>query len=165
MSNVVLERRSPLPLLLTSLLVSVFIAVYPLPESLEYLRPEVTCLVVIYWVMRSPHTLGLIFAFAVGLLLDVVELTVWGAHALALTMLAYICLMSYQRIRNYSVWHQSMWIFVLVGIHQVVVNWVQSLAGYRSPAHLLLLSSVMSALCWPLLVFIYHRLRMRMRSV
>lgn len=160
----VMERRSPLFLLLTSLLVSLFVAIYPLPENIGYLRPEVTCLVVIYWIMRSPHTLGLIFAFAVGLLQDMLELTVWGAHALALTMLAYICLMSYQRIRNYSVWHQSLWILVLVGIHQIVVNWVQSLAGYRSPAHLLLLSSVMSALCWPLLVYIYHRMRLRARA-
>jgi len=156
--------RSPLLLLLLSLTLGMLVAVYPLPLEFNYLRPELTCLIVLYWVMRSPHVLGLAFAFTVGVVQDILEVTVWGAHALALTMLAYICLMSYQRIRSYSVWHQSLWMFVLVGLHQIVVNWVQSLAGYQTPVSMLMLSTSVSALCWPLLVAFYHRIRLRARA-
>jgi len=120
-------------------------------------------MLVAYWVMQSPQHLGMLFAFLVGLAQDIVEMTVWGAHAMALTLLAYICLMSYQRIRNYSVWHQSLWIFVLVGTHQVVVNWIQGMAGYHAPAKLLILPTVMSALCWPLMILLFRRVRLRYR--
>jgi len=120
-------------------------------------------MLVVYWIMHSPQHIGMTFAWCVGLFQDIAEVTVWGAHAMALTILAYICLMSYQRIRNYSVWHQSLWIFVLVGTHQVVVNWVQGIAGYRTPVHLLLLPTIMSALCWPLMSFMLHRIRLRYR--
>ncbi|WP_075187301.1 rod shape-determining protein MreD [Teredinibacter haidensis] len=158
-----MERKHPVVVLVISLLIGLLIAVFPLPTDIAYLRPEVVCMLVAYWVMQSPQHLGMFFAWSVGLVQDIVEATVWGAHALALTLLAYICLMSYQRIRNYSVWHQSMWIFILVGTHQVVVNWVQGIAGYRSPTQLLLLPTIMSALCWPLIVFIFHRIRVRYR--
>ena len=155
----VTERGRPVLLILLSLIVGLLIAVLPLSHDMVYLRPEVVCMLVVYWVMHSPQHLGMVFAWCVGFVQDITEVGVWGAHALALTLLAYICLLSYQRIRNYSVWHQSMWIFVLVGTHQVVVNWIQGLAGYRSPAALLLLPTVMSALCWPLMVFLIRRIR------
>ncbi|ACR12378.1 rod shape-determining protein MreD [Teredinibacter turnerae] len=134
-------------------------AVLPLTQDFSYLRPELLCLLVIFWVMNSPEQLGMTFGFLVGLLQDVVELGVWGGHAMALTIIAYICLMSYQRIRSYSVWHQSLWVFILVGVHQVVVNWVQGIAGYRTPAHYLVLPTLMTALCWPLVVFFFLRIR------
>lgn len=135
------------------------LAVAPLPAEYAYLRPELVCLLVIFWIMSTPEHLGMLFAFLVGLLQDVVELGVWGGHAMALTLLAYICLMSYQRIRSYSVWHQSLWVFVLVGVHQVVVNWVQGIAGYRTPTHLLLLPTAISAVSWPLVVLFFVRIR------
>jgi len=160
---VVVERGRPVVLIVISLLCGLLIAVFPLSQEAAYLRPEIVCMLVVYWVMHSPQHIGMLFAWSAGLVQDVVEVTVWGAHALALTVLAYICLLSYQRIRNYSVWHQSLWIFVLVGTHQVVVNWIQGLAGYRSPAQLLILPTVMSALCWPLLVFVIQRIRQRYR--
>ncbi|TVZ40761.1 rod shape-determining protein MreD [Alteromonadaceae bacterium 2753L.S.0a.02] len=153
------RRGIHITVIILSLLLGLIFAVYPFPTDYGFLRPELVCMVVIFWIMNSPQHLGMLFAFCVGLLQDVVEVGVWGGHAMALTLLAYICLMSYQRIRNYSVWHQSLWVFILVGVHQVVVNWVQGLAGYRAPAHYLLASTMISALCWPLIVFTLLRIR------
>lgn len=158
------EKSGPWVIMVVSFLVALVVAVYPLSGDFGYLRPELVCMLVIYWIMHSPQHLGLLFAWVVGLIQDVVETGVWGAHAMALTLLAYICLMSYQRIRNYSVWHQSLWVFVLVGTHQVVVNWVQGMAGYRTPVHLLLLPTAMSALLWPVMIFLFLRLRLRYRT-
>ncbi len=160
---IVPQRSRPIVLLVSSLLIGLFVAIMPLPGGLAMFRPELVCMLVLYWVMSSPEHLGLGFAWCVGLLQDMLELGVWGAHALALTLLAYICLASYQRIRSYSVWHQSMWVFVLVGMHQVVISWVHNLAGYEKQAQELIIPTVISALCWPLLIFLFHRLRLRYR--
>lgn len=146
-----------------SCLVALLVAVFPLPYAYAALRPELVCLLILYWVMFAPEYVGVSVAFFVGLLQDVVEGTVWGAHALALAVLAYICLVSYQRIRSYSLWHQALWVFVLVGTHQVLVNWVQGLAGYHAPVSQMLIPTIISALCWPLVIYSLNRLRRRYR--
>ena len=146
-----------------SLILGMLVNVMPLPPSLLALRPEFVCLAVLYWVVSMPQHMGVFFAWSVGFFQDIVEGTVWGAHGLALTLLAYICLLSWQQIRNYSVWHQSIWVFVLVGTHQVIVSWVQSLAGYNSAIHHILLPAVVSALIWPAIFNSLQGLSTRLR--
>ena len=146
-------------ILLMSLFLAFVIAIYPLPAELNYFRPEFICLLVILWTITDPEHLGLVFAFVVGLAQDLLEQSVWGGHAMALTIVALVCQMSGFRIKSYSVWHQSMWVFVLVGIHQVLVNWVQSLAGYTAQTRWILTSTAISALLWPVVHLLLRRIR------
>ena len=146
-------------ILLMSLFMAFVIAIYPLSARVNYFRPEVVCLLVIVWMITDPEHLGLLFAFIVGLAQDVLEQSVWGGHALALTIVALVCQMSDFRIKSYSVWHQSIWVFVLVGIHQVVVNWVQGLAGYTAQTRWILTSTAISALLWPMVYLLLRRIR------
>lgn len=127
--------------------------------SYSSLRPELVCLLVIYWVTNLPQYMGVIYAWSVGLAQDVIAGGVWGGHAMALAIVAYICLVSFQRIKNYSVWHQSLWVFILVGLHQVIVNWIQGLLGYRSDPFHVILSTTISAMFWPVLYIGVTRIR------
>lgn len=145
------------------LFLALLIAIYPLSPAVSVYRPEVLCLVVIYWVLHSPHQFGVGMAWFVGLLQDLVEDGVWGGHALALALVAYICIMSYQRLRSYSLGQQTFWIFVFVGIHQLFVNWIQGLDGYGGPARHMAVSALVSAACWPLLVNCMRLLQRRYR--
>lgn len=146
-------------LVVASILAGVFVAIFPFPSRFSGLRPELLCLLVVYWVVTSPQYFGVFSAWLVGLAQDVIEGVTWGGHALALAIVAYICLVAQQRIRNYSVWHQTLWVFVLVGFHQVIVNWVQSLAGYHANPMELILSATISALFWPPMSFVITRVR------
>lgn len=125
----------------------------------RWLRPEFVALLVIYWMMALPHQLNAGLAWCAGLLQDVIEGAVIGEHALALVILAYICQLSYRRIRSYAVWQQACWVFVLVGIHQLFCNWVNSLSGYQAPPLLFLVPALFSALLWPLVVLLFDRVR------
>ena len=148
-----------------SVTIALLLAIVPLPSDYQLLRPELVCLLVIYWVISVPQHLGVTFGFIVGFAQDLAEHTIWGGHALALCIVAYICTNAYQRIISYSIWHQSLWVCVLVGVHQVVVNWVQSLDGYHAPVSLLLASTVVSSLLWPPLLLGIRRLRQRLNMV
>lgn len=150
-------------LVVASIGLALFLAIYPLSPVAAGLRPEVMCILVIYYITASPHSFGIVFGWGVGMLLDVFEGGVWGGHALALSIVAYICLTAHQRIRNYSIWHQTLWVFVMVGIHQVIVNWVQGLAGYETATPYLVLSAVFSALLWPPVFVILSRIRLHYR--
>ena len=134
-----------------SVLFCLFLGVIPLTGAAVDFRPEFLCLLIIFLVLIAPQYVGLTLAFLVGLLQDVVEFGVWGAHAFALVLVAYSLISAEQRMRSYSLWQQSLWVAVLVGMHQVVVNWVNGLAGYSSSLTVLLASTSVSALFWPVL--------------
>ena len=138
-------------LMTIAMLFALLISVAPIGHMFVLFRPEIVCLVVIYWLLQAPLHLGVGFAASVGLFQDVIEGSVWGAHMMALAVVGYVCTVSYQRFKNYSTWHQTIWILVLVGIHQNIVNWVQGMQGYRTDTFILLLSTAVSALFWPLL--------------
>ena len=142
-------------------ILSFIVAIVPLPFKFSFLRPELICLFLIYWVVSVPQHLGLTFAFVIGFIQDLIEHTVWGAHALALALVAYICINAYQRIVSYSIWHQTLWVAVLVGVHQVVVNWVQSLNAYHAPLSTIAASIVVTTLLWPVLVIVMRLVRRR----
>ncbi len=143
-----LQQSRHFGLMSVSLLVGCLITVIPLPQDWGWYRPELLVLLVIYWVMAMPQQVGIGMAFAVGLLYDIIEFGTLGLHALAMVAVAYVCLLSYQRIRNYALWQQSAWVFILVGIHQIFWNWGHSLAGASAPSFIFLASAFISALLW-----------------
>lgn len=142
-----------------SVLGAILFAVYPLPVSIAPYRPEILCLFVVYWILYAPYQVGVGLAWCLGLFQDVVEEGVWGGHAIALALVAYIALMAYRRLRTYSLAQQTFWVFIFVGIHQFFVNWIEGFNGYPSPVGYLVGSAVISALCWPVLVFVMLRVQ------
>ena len=52
-----------------------------------------------------------------------------GQNAFALVVVALLSLILYQRLRVYSLWQQAAVVFVLVGINQLICQWVQNLEG------------------------------------
>ncbi len=158
----------PLALWRTRLMISLsfvaalLLAVYPLVEWNIY-RPQLVALLVIYWALAIPQQLSVLMVWLVGLLQDLVEGSLLGLHALSLVLLAYLCLLSYQRIRNFALWQQSCWVFMLIAIHQLLGDWVDSLSGQQSQPFDFLYSALVSALCWPLLYSLLQGVGRRLR--
>ncbi|RLQ21925.1 rod shape-determining protein MreD [Seongchinamella sediminis] len=148
-------------LILASFFLALCLAILPLPHWLAWGRPEWAALVLVYWVIALPHRMGLVTALALGLMLDVVEGAVMGQNGFALTVVALLALLLYQRLRVYSQLQQSGVIFVLVGINLMICQWVQNLEGAGATTMLFLLPAVSSALLWPL---VFHLLRSLRRA-
>lgn len=138
--------------LVASVLLALVLCVYPLPAHYAWFRPEFLPLLCVFWSLYCPFRFGVGIAWGIGFAQDIVVGGVWGAHAVALAFVTYVCLLSYQRLRSYHVVQQMLWIFVLVGIHQIFVNWVYGFDGYDAPVEMIILPTVITALCWPLIV-------------
>jgi rod shape-determining protein MreD len=132
-----------------SFLVALVLSVYPLPMDMRWWRPEFVLVVAIYWIFFMPLTVSFTLLCALGLFQDLLEGVPFGQHSLGLVIVAYICILSYQRVRNFSIWRQSGWIFVLVGIAQLTDNWVQGMAGRPLSGVQFLYPALTSALLWP----------------
>ncbi len=133
-----------------SLLIALVLSVYPLPMDMRWWRPEFVLVVAIYWIFFMPLTVSFLFLCGLGLFQDLLEGVPFGQHSLGLVIVGYICILSYQRVRNFSIWRQSAWVFVLVGIAQLTDNWVQGMAGRPLSGIQFLYPALTSALMWPL---------------
>jgi len=146
-----LSQRSTLYLvMLATFALALLLSIYPLPLAWRWWRPEFVLMIAIYWIFVLPLNTSMIALCVLGLFQDLLESTPFGQHGLALVIVAYVCLLSYQRVRNYSLWQQSCWVFVLIGVAQLTDNWVQAVSGRPVSGLEFLLPAFASACFWPL---------------
>jgi rod shape-determining protein MreD len=146
-----------------TLFVAAVLAVLPMPASLLWARPEWVALVLVYWCIALPHRIGVVVALFAGLAMDLLEGAVLGQNTFALAVVALLSVALYQRLRLFSLWQQAGVVFVLIGIHQLICQWVQNLEGVGSRSLLFLLPAASSALVWPLVMPLLRGLRRRYR--
>ncbi|HMC13949.1 MAG TPA: rod shape-determining protein MreD, partial [Gallionellaceae bacterium] len=53
------------------------------------LRPDMVALVLLYWCTHKPHRIGIGIAWAIGILADVADASLFGQHALSYAVLAF----------------------------------------------------------------------------
>jgi rod shape-determining protein MreD len=151
--------------ILLTIVVASLLGIMPLPEWLEVWRPEWIALVVVYWVIALPHRIGLFTAWIVGFFVDLLEGSLLGLNAIALTLIAYVALSLYQRLRMFTPLQQSTTILMLIGVSQLLIFWVLTATGQNTPRNLLfVVSAFSSALVWPL-VFVLLRFGRRTLKV
>jgi len=150
-------------MILVTFFVALVLAIYPIGSTNGWLRPEFVPMLVIYWVMVMPQQSSIFSLWCLGCAQDLLEGVALGQHAMALMIVAYVCLLSYQRMRNYTLWHQTFFVFVIVGLHQLVDNWVHSLQGNAADSLVFLLPAFTSALIWPLVWLVLERIRVSYR--
>jgi len=145
--------------ILASFIAAALLSVIPVPASLMWLRPEWAVLILIYWVIALPHRVSLFTALLVGVFIDVLEGAVFGQNALSLVVVAYLAWILYQRLRVFNIWQQSAVVFLLVGIHQLLSQWVQNLSVAGADSALFLMPATSSALIWPVVFSTLRHLR------
>ena len=114
-------------IILLSFMLAIMLTELPMPAVLEWGRPQWAALVLIYWVAALPHRVGPWYAWIVGLLLDILQGSLLGIHALSLALVAIAIKALHQRFRMYPVWQQALLVLVMVGLYQLLLNWGQSL--------------------------------------
>ena len=145
--------------ILATFLVALVLAVLPLPHWLLWARPEWLALALIYWTIALPQRVGVLTALSLGVAMDVLEGAVLGQNGFALVVVAVLALLLYQRLRVFSLLQQAGVVFVLIGIHQLICQWVQNLEGAGAQTSLFLLPALTSALLWPVILHILRALR------
>ncbi len=145
-----------------TMIIGLMLVMLPLPEWAQPFRPDWVTLVMIYWVMALPANVGVTVAWMFGLLLDVAQGAILGQHALGLVLVAYLVMLQYQRIRVFSLLQQSLVIFVLLMIKQLLVLWVSGIVG-QAPEEIFsyFLPSLVGAIIWPWLFVILRDIRRR----
>jgi rod shape-determining protein MreD len=135
--------------LLLTVLVALILTVLPLPPWLDVVRPAFLVLTVLYWSVNAPRIGGIALGFFAGLMLDVFQGPVLGEHALALTLVSYIAVREYQRIRSKPVVQQALIVFAALIVYEFVVFAIDGWTGHPVTSPLRWIHTVTGALLWP----------------
>lgn len=147
--------------IILSILAALLLSVMPMPDPVSLGRPMWLAMVLAYWVMALPHRVGLLTAWLAGLVSDVLFGQLFAQNALVMTLVVWMVLLLYQRIRRFPLWQQSLVMLPVFGIAQMVLLWLNSLSGNRPPTLLFLLPAVVSAVLWPWVFSLLRGVRRR----
>ncbi len=143
---------------LATFLIAITLSQFPLGGSLQWFRPDFTLLVLFFWLIWAPSRVGLVYAFFIGLLLDLTRGSVLGLGAFSLTLVAFIAQLLHSRLRVFPMLQQSFVLMLLVGLNQLIYFWMQSLVGNSADTLLFLIPALSSALVWPAVFITLRRL-------
>ena len=138
------------PVFVLSVVLALVLSISLFPVGWFEFRPEWLGLVVFYWTFRAPAQFGVLLAWCLGLLLDVLEATPLGVNALAMAAVAFLVLTIHPRLRMYPLPQQCLMVFLLLGINQMLVHFVKQLLGADNTGFSYLWPALTSAVLWPL---------------
>ena len=147
------------PRVLVSVVVALALAIVPLPQWLDAVRPSWLALLVIYWILHEPRRVGLLTAWLVGILLDTLHGVLLGQHALALIVIGFVTQHFNLRIRVFPMSQQVATVFMLVAIYEFVMFWIDGVSGQPDGDWRRWLPVLSSAAVWPIVHALMQRLR------
>ncbi len=158
-----LAQEFPLPvkksLIYGSLVAAVLLNLLPFDEVISVLRPDFVALTLLYWNIHQPQQTSMSTAFTIGLIMDVIDTSIMGQHALAYCLIAFFALILHRRLRMFNALRQIpavLWILLLA---QTAIFLTGILAGTYFPGWHLFFASTTGAVCWPLIALILGNFR------
>ena len=155
--------RSARLLYWASIAAGLVLAIVPLPDWLDPVRPDLALLAVIYWVLNAPRVAGLGSAWLAGLVLDVLRGMVLGQHALGFLVVAFLTHRLQLRMRMFPLLHQSIVVMLLLAVYHFVIFWTDGLTGHGYTGWSRWLPVLSGGLLWPLIVALGDSLSRRAR--
>ncbi|MDT9587247.1 MAG: rod shape-determining protein MreD [Candidatus Arsenophonus melophagi] len=142
---------------------SIFIAIIleqiPWPDQFMYYRPTWLALILIYWVMALPHRVSIGIGFFLGILMDSIQSSALGVHALAYSIISYLVSYKHQIFRNVALWQQSLIISVL----SVLMNFIIFLAEFFESLALfhpaIFWNCLINSILWPWMFLFLRKVR------
>jgi len=144
-----------------SLIVAFMLTILPMPGWAIWLRPLWVLMALIYWAMVRPELVGVGVAWLSGLFLDVLQGTLLGEHAFALTIVIFVVAKMSSRMRMFHVIQQSVSVFFLSMFFLAIIFGIQGFLGLPPESFLYWAQALTTMLLWP---WFYSILRSRTRD-
>ena len=158
MSNPEIERPVSNVFIVLSVVAALFINGLPWQGMWLMLRPDFVALVMLYWCTHKPLRVGIGITWAVGMLADVSDASLFGQHALAYTLLAFGGVALHRRLRMFDLRQQTtqvLGIFALTYATYALVHW--QVNGYVVWPYFL--GCLTSTLLWAPLSIMFQTMR------
>ena len=135
-----------------SLVIAFALMLIPIPEDWSVWRPEWIALTLIHWGMVSPKNASLMIAWFIGLLIDALQGSVLGQHALGYSIVLFMTLRMSPRMLVTGFFQQLFLLSIVLGTYLLVNLWILGITGNTPPGWSYWYTVLSSLLIWP----IYH---------
>jgi rod shape-determining protein MreD len=112
------------------------------------LRPDFVLLVLLFWTIHEPRSIGQGMAFMLGLAMDVSDSMLLGQHALAYVMVVYGAQALHVRILSFGLFEQTLHVLGLFFLATLVMLVLNILLGADFPGFMYFAGPVLTALAW-----------------
>jgi rod shape-determining protein MreD len=128
-------------------------------------RPDFVLLVLLFWAIHQPRSIGQGVGFAVGLLMDVSDSMLLGQHALAYVIAVFGAQIFRVRILTFSLPEQTLHVLGITLVASSVMLVLNLLLGADFPGAAFFISPVLTAMLWgPVNWLLYLPLMRRRRG-
>jgi len=111
-------------------------------------RPDFVLVVLLFWTIHEPRTIGQGMAFALGLLMDVSDSMLLGQHAFAYVIAVFGGQIFRVRILAFGLGEQTLHVLGLTIAASVVMLLLNLLLGANFPGVAFFISPVLTAIAW-----------------
>jgi len=158
MASDMATRRVPV---LIAIVAALMLAIVPQTDSVRPFWPDWVLLTLIYWSLLLPRDYGVGVAWLAGLVVDVAQGTLLGQHALAMSAVIYLVVRFHLQLRVFPLPQISLTVFVLLGVYQFLLFWINGVAGITAPAANYWGPVVTGTLAWPLVYWLLNLVNLR----
>jgi rod shape-determining protein MreD len=111
--------------------------------------------------MMWPRLFGLGSAWIIGLILDILQGSLLGQHAMALLVVGYLTIRFHLQIRIFPLWQLTATVFALLAIEAFILFWIDGIAGNPAVGYARWTQVLTGAVLWPLVMTLMDRIRER----
>ena len=134
----------------------VLLDLLPWGGAMLLMKPDFVAVLILYWCIHQPRKLGLAAAWGLGLVMDIADASLFGQHALAYSVLAFLGIVLHRRVLMFDLRHQILHVLPMLLAAQIIMVMVRLAAGSGFPGFHYFLASAAGAALWPILVFLLH---------
>ena len=119
-------------------------------------RPDIVLVVLVFWAVHQPGSVGQGLAFALGLAMDVGDSMLLGQHALAYVVATYGAQVLRVRVLAFPILEQTLHVLGLLAGATIVMVLLNLLLGASLPGFAAAASPVFAAIAWGPLSWLLH---------
>jgi rod shape-determining protein MreD len=144
----VMKLPATVGLIFFSLVGAFVLSILPWSGGWLLARPDFVLLVLIFWTLHQPRSMGQGIAFALGLLVDVSDSMLLGQHALAYVIAVFAAQILRVRILTFGLGEQTLHVLVIMLIASAMMLLLNLLLGADFPGLAYFISPAVTALLW-----------------
>lgn len=116
--------------------------------------PDLLLLTLMVWALYQPYRIGIVFAFILGLSMDVLHEGLLGQHALSYISATALVLLMQRRLRQFPAREQAPQMLPLLALAQLLLVLTGLISSWTWPGWWVLLKPMLETLVWPPLAWI-----------
>ena len=132
-----------------SLVIALLSGLLPVRDSVLEFMPNLVLLVIVYWALYRPESIGMGWAWLIGLLQDLMMANLIGHHAMVYVIVVFLIRYALIKKKNYAFFEYMSWLIAIV-IFDVIFAMALNWSVQQIPANWSVMYTVLgSILIWP----------------